>query len=247
VDLNWANAQFENLKNEIAKDKAVHTAQQRAAAEAAATQQRAAAEAAAAVRANAEAQRQHTAEESIANRERADKENSARRPAMKPVGRPEKRSGRIGYDLKRQPKEMRERKKREGSPIMPTDTLMHKNPISPKSRQIPPNPAKHTPNTRQTHAKTPKSYQIHAKSHFTQIQIQLQPLLPLEVLRVDLQEQHLLLQDCDNAVVYHAILFCPPPTPARELLPAVADTHQFAEFFWRNLVHVPGARRATFM
>jgi hypothetical protein len=27
----------------------------------------------------------------------------------------------------------------------------------------------------------------------------------------------------------------------------VADTHQVAEFFWRNLVHVPGARRSTFM
>jgi hypothetical protein len=79
VDLNWANAQFEKLQNEIAKEKAVRTAQQRAAAEAAATQQRAAASAAAAVMAEAEVQRQHKAEESIANQIQADKEISDRK------------------------------------------------------------------------------------------------------------------------------------------------------------------------
>ncbi len=68
-----------------------------------------------------------------------------------------------------------------------------------------------------------------------------------EVLCIELQEQHLLFQYCYNPVADLAIPFYPRPTAVRELLPAVTETHKFAEFLWGNLVHVVGTRRATLM
>ncbi len=67
-------------------------------------------------------------------------------------------------------------------------------------------PDKYTPNTHQTH-------QIHTK-----------------YLRVQFQERHLLLQESLNAYVAGTPELDRLPAAARELAPAVAETHMFLEF-----------------